>query len=150
SAMLLLRSHNLYFRASGAISAGVVLLPVALAIVGYWRRGGVEPETRLLNAGESSEPQAPPSPIASAAPAPEADESVPGYRPLTMAVRGAAIALLVLGVGSLAVRTVRFGDSPDYKISDERARAASDAYVKSVGFDPAPFQYVTVPAAHWE
>ena len=36
SAMLLVRSHNLYFRLSGAASAGLVALPVVLALVAYW------------------------------------------------------------------------------------------------------------------
>ena len=50
SAMLLLRSHSLYFKLSGAASAGIIVLPVLVALVAYWRRGGFEPETGLLNA----------------------------------------------------------------------------------------------------
>ena len=150
SAMLLLRSHNMYFRVSGAISAGIIVLPVLLAIVAYWRRGGFEPEAGLLNADESTEPEPPPSEIIPIAPVREPGEPVAGYRPLSPAVRLAAVGLLVLGVALLAVKTARFGDSPDYKIPDERAHAASDTYARSIGFDPAAFRYVTFPAAHWE
>ena len=53
SAMLLLRSQSLYFKLSGAASAGIVVLPVLVALAAYWRRGGFEPETGLLNADES-------------------------------------------------------------------------------------------------
>src|SRR5215469_18882349 len=52
SAMLLLRSHNLYFRLSGAASAGIIVLPVTIALIAYWRRGGFEPVTGLLNGNE--------------------------------------------------------------------------------------------------
>ena len=44
SAMLLLRSHSLYFKLSGAASAGIVVLPVIAALVAYWLRGGFEPD----------------------------------------------------------------------------------------------------------
>src|SRR3954469_2525340 len=54
SAMLLLRSQSLYFRLSGAASAGIILLPIFIALVAYWRRGGFETEEGLLNADDSS------------------------------------------------------------------------------------------------
>ena len=54
TALLLVRSHNLYFRLSGAASAGIVVLPLLVALVAYWRRGGFEPEGGLLNADESA------------------------------------------------------------------------------------------------
>ncbi len=53
SAMLLLRSHSLYFRLSGAAAAGIIVLPIVVALVAYWRRGGFEPVEGLLN-GDSS------------------------------------------------------------------------------------------------
>ena len=59
SAMLLLRSQSLYFKLSGAASAGIVVLPVLLALAAYWRRGGFEPETGLLNADEAAPAEAP-------------------------------------------------------------------------------------------
>jgi hypothetical protein len=150
SAMLLLRSHNLYFRVSGAVSAGIVVLPVLLAIVAYWRRGGFEPETGLLNADEPTTPEPSPAEIIPVAPVVEPGQMVAGYRPLSATFRWAAIALLALGAALLAVRTARFGESPEYKISDTQARRASNAYVPSIGFNAAAFQDVTFPAAHWE
>src|SRR6185369_12542923 len=56
SAMLLLRSQSLYFQFSGAASAGVVVLPVVVALVAYWRHGGFEPHEGLLNGDESEVP----------------------------------------------------------------------------------------------
>ena len=65
TALLLVRSHNLYFRLSGAASAGIVVLPLLVALVAYWWRGGFEPEGGLLNADESAAVEEP----AEAAPA---------------------------------------------------------------------------------
>src|SRR5947208_6866562 len=40
SAMLLLRSQSLYYRLSGAASAGIIAIPVLIALIAYWRHGG--------------------------------------------------------------------------------------------------------------
>jgi len=149
SAMLLLRSHNLYYRVSGAVSAGIIVLPVIVALVAYWRRGGFEPEAGLLNADEPATPEAPPSELV-AEPLPEPGQPIPGYRPLTARARWAALAILAIGVASLGVHTAKFGEEPVYKIPDQQAHAASDAYVRSIGFDPSTYLYVTFPAAHWD
>ena len=52
SAMLLLRSHSLYFRLSGRGQRGIFVLPVAGGAGGLLARGGFEPETGLLNGDE--------------------------------------------------------------------------------------------------
>ena len=56
SAMLLVRSHSLYFKLSGCGAAGIMVLPVSIALAAYWRRGGFEPETGLLNRDDVAEP----------------------------------------------------------------------------------------------
>src|SRR5947208_2643935 len=89
SAMLLLRSQSLYFRLSGAASAGIVLLPIVVALIASWRRGGFETEEGLLNADDSSgEAPQPPEPAPESA-APAASK----WRPLTTRARLAALAL---------------------------------------------------------
>ena len=75
-------------------------------------------------------------------------DSLP-YRPLGAPWRWAAAAVLALGLACLAIPVAHFGESPDYRLSRDQARAASDAFVKSRGLDPAAFQHVTYPAAHW-
>ena len=143
SAMLLLRSQSLYFKLSGAASAGFVVLPVVVALVAYWRNGGFEPVDGLLNGDEAAgiEP-----------PEPEPAPATPAggkWQPLSGRVRIAALALLALGVVAMAIPTDRFGAAPVYKIPAEQARAASDAFLRSQGANPDAFQHVTVPAVHW-
>jgi membrane protease YdiL (CAAX protease family) len=143
SAMLLLRSQSLYFKLSGAASAGFVVLPAVLALVAYWRNGGFEPVTGLLNGDEAAgiEPT-PPEPVPASAGAAR-------WHPLSIRVRIAALALLALGVVAMAIPTERFGAAPVYKISAEQARIASDAFLRMLGANPDAFQHVTVPAVHW-
>jgi membrane protease YdiL (CAAX protease family) len=143
TALLLVRSHNLYFRLSGAASAGIVVLPLVVALVAYWRRGGFEPESGLLNADERVAAEEP------AEAAPVTAVATMEYRPLTNRVRLAAIAIFAAGLLSLLIPVSRFGDSPKYKIPAGQARAGADAFLKQQGLDAGGFRHVTYPATHW-
>jgi len=145
SAMLLLRSHSLYFRLSGAAAAGIVVLPVALALAAYWRRGGFAPEAGLSNAEDIVPVEAHPEP----SPGPAASPIAVG-RPLSARMRWAAVALLALGLLALLIPSGTFGDKPRYRIPEEQALAAADAYVRSVGLDPGAFRHVTYPQERWD
>ena len=159
SAMLLVRSESLYFKLSGLGAAGIMVLPVTIALVAYWRHGGFAPETGLLNRDDIAEPEtqaealgeAPggaDSPRAAAHEAAPAD--APPYRPLAVRLRWAAVALLALGLAALFIPVAHFGESPEYKLSSGQARAAADVFLQSRGLDPGAFQHVTYPAAHWD
>jgi hypothetical protein len=153
--MLLVRSESLYFKLSGLGAAGIMVLPVLIALAAYWRRGGFAPETGLLNRDDVAEPDTQAAPQADEQSAgASADEAAPPnslpYRPLGVRLRWAAAAVLALGLASLAIPVAHFGESPDYQLSRDQARAASDAFLKSRGLDPAAFQHVTYPAAHWD
>jgi len=143
SAMLLLRSHNLYFRLSGAASAGIVALPVIVALAAYWMRGGFEPETGLLNADEP-----PPGPEPEEA-AGEQAALTGGYRPLSGRRKLAGAAVAAAGLVALLVHTTHFGESPAYKLSTAQAKSAADAFLRLRGLDPAAFRSVTFPSEHW-
>jgi membrane protease YdiL (CAAX protease family) len=155
SAMLLVRSESLYFKLSGYGAAGIMVLPVLIALAAYLYRGGFEPETGLLNRDDVAEPDAhhvEQADADSAAPT-GVGEPPPAsvrYRPLGVRLRWVAAVVLALGLASLAIPVTHFGESPDYQLSRDRALAASDAFLKSRGLDPAAFQHVTYPAAHWE
>ena len=144
TALLLVRSHNLYFRLSGAASAGIVVLPLVAALAAYWWRGGFQPEGGLLNADESAAAEE----AVEAAPAAPAAATME-YRPLTNRVRLAAIAIFAAGLLSLLIPVSRFGDSPKYKIPAEQARAGADAFLKQQGLDAGGFRHLTYPATHW-
>ena len=150
SAMLLMRSESLYFKLSGFGAAGIMVLPVL-----HRARRLLAPR-RLRARDRPAEPRrrrrtrpasrTPPPRRSRAFPASAAEtasaDSLP-YRPLGATVRWAAVALLVLGLASLAIPVARFGDRPAYQLSRERARIAADAFLKIAGSRPR-----RVPARH--
>ncbi len=71
TAFLMLRSQNLYFQLTGGIAAGLLIIPLLIAIIAYIRRHSFEPELGLANADVGSTALAPDLP-------PEPDEPVTG------------------------------------------------------------------------
>jgi membrane protease YdiL (CAAX protease family) len=141
SALLLLRSHSLYFRLSGAASAGIFVAPIAIALLAYWRRGGFEPATGLLNGDEPPPAEAPPE-------IEPADVHVLDSWPLARRMRVAALAMFAIGLATALIRTEHFGDAPQYKLSADQARAPADAFLRSLGVDPGGYRQVTYPDTH--
>ncbi|MCU1234327.1 MAG: Abortive infection protein [Candidatus Solibacter sp.] len=146
SAMLMIRSESLYYKLSGIGAAGIMLLPVGIALIAYWRGGGFLSEEGLLNRDDTAEPDEPPAPAQ-----PEAESEAPAvaYLPLTRTTRWIAAAVLIAGFATLAIPTARFGDSPTYKLPADQVRASADAFLKSQAIDPAAFRNVAYPAVHW-
>jgi membrane protease YdiL (CAAX protease family) len=156
SAMLLVRSHSLYFKLSGAASAGIMLLPVLVALVAYWRQGGFAPETGLLNRDEAAtgpEPPAAPDPDGTtpqpAVLQPEMAPATISYHPLSVRVKLVAAGVAAVCLASLLIPVSRFGELPNFQIAAEQAHAAADAFLKTQNLDPGAFQHVTYPAVHW-
>jgi membrane protease YdiL (CAAX protease family) len=142
SAMLLLRSHSLYFRLSGAASAGIILLPVAVALVAYWMRGGFEPDTGLRNADEPVAVEPPET-------APAVVDENAAYQPLGGRLRLTAVCLLAVGMVALFIPAGHIGESPRFKLTADQAEASASAFVRAQGIDPGAFRHVTFPAVHW-
>jgi membrane protease YdiL (CAAX protease family) len=147
SALLLLRSHSLYFRLSGAASAGIMVLPVLIALVAYLRRGGFEPEAGLTNASETTA-VAEPTPEASQ-PSPAPELALAECRPLSARLRISGAVIFVLAMLSLLIHVDRFGTSPRYKISAEQARASADTFLRQQGTETNGYRHIAFPAAHW-
>jgi membrane protease YdiL (CAAX protease family) len=144
SAMLLLRSPNLYFKLSGAASAGIIVLPVMLALFAYFRYGGFEPADGLLNADDTGADQPQPAEAQTVAEVPTV-----AYQPFSATVRWSANVLLLVGLATLRIPVTRLGEAPTYKISSEEARVQSDAFLRDRGLNPDAFRHVTFPATHW-
>jgi hypothetical protein len=142
SAMLLMRSHSLYFKLSGAASAGIFVLPILLALVAYWRHGGFEPDAGLHNGDEPGPQEIPPAAVPDA---PVSDHSLLGKRARLIALAVFAAGLCTLLIPGLG----HFGEAPTFKITAEQAQASSDAYLRALGADPGAFLHVTYPNTHW-
>ena len=135
TALVLLRSGNTYYIVSGALAAGILLLPLFASLVLYARRGGFLSATGLTN-GERGF-VAEPADVAAAAAA------VAGVRPLSRGVRGAAAAAAVVLLSSFFVST-RQSDPP--LVADATGRAAAEALARRFlvvnGVDPEPWTSV--------
>ncbi|HEY1435531.1 MAG TPA: hypothetical protein VGG65_09165, partial [Thermoanaerobaculia bacterium] len=115
TALVLLRSGNAYYVASGALASGILLLPLLVSLALYLRRGGFRPAAGLANGdlGFVAEPPAVQAP----------SELVPGVRPLSRGARGLAAAAALLLVSSFLVPS-----NPDGPlVEDATGRAAAEA-----------------------
>jgi membrane protease YdiL (CAAX protease family) len=144
TALLLLRSHNLYFILSGAASAGIMVLPVVIAWLAYWRRGGFEPE--VLEAATTTEPLAAPRTQVA-----QADGAVVTYSAWSM--RRRVVALSVAAAGAVAIAVVHvdeFGNKPRFALGPAQARAIAEQFAQTHRFNPQPYRVVTYPATAWD
>jgi membrane protease YdiL (CAAX protease family) len=139
TALLLLRSHHPYFVFSGAASAGIMVLPVAIAGIAYLRRGGFEPEpARAPDAiGEA--------PADGLEPVVPVSESL-AYAPWSKRRRLAALLLLIAGAVTIAaVHVDEFGGEPRFALGPTRARATAEQFAHTQGFDPQGYRTVVFP-----
>ena len=146
SAMLLVRSPNLYLKLSGAASAGIVLLPVIAALALYWRHGRFESDAGLLNGDEA----APAGPVAAPDSRADAETASLEYAPMSRPARLWAVALLVAGVACLAIPASRFGRAPVFRVGAAESRKSADEFLRTQSVEPESYLHVTWPAAHWE
>ncbi len=143
SALLLFRSPSWYFRLSGAACAGLMLLPVLIALVAYWRRGGFEPEAGVRNQDE---------PVAPAAPRAEARPEAPpflarSHAALSPGLRWAAGLLFALGLLASFFPAARLDSAPPYGLDAAQALGAGDAFLRSQQIDPASYRHLVFPDA---
>ncbi|MEO6324256.1 MAG: CPBP family intramembrane glutamic endopeptidase [Thermoanaerobaculia bacterium] len=142
TALILIRSSNSYFVASGLAAALLLLVPVVISLVLYVKNGGFEGDVEVRNEAVGSAP-----PIVTPEAASEAAFVAP--RPLArrvVLICGAA-ALLVIGVSRLILPSVDL-DPKDgkgaFRIDRWEARRLADAFLKSQGDDPAQFLAVAM------
>jgi membrane protease YdiL (CAAX protease family) len=136
TALLMIRSENLYYAITGGVTALIFLIPLLVSLIAYLRSGTFESEEELTNEREGTaaiEPEAAVE-IEPAAP--------PAYTPLSR--RRILVGLIAVGVLlSLYLVPVRkIGEFVDYKITGSQAREIADAFLKSKGVDPGAFQSV--------
>ncbi|PYV41523.1 MAG: hypothetical protein DMG09_04530 [Acidobacteria bacterium] len=140
SAFLLLRSGNTYLIATGAITAGINLIPVLLAIAAYIATREFRSDNEATNAAEGTIP-AQPEEAARAEP-----RALPTYLPLSRKSMYAAFGILALGVLALTVQPPRFGDSSRFRISASQAEKAANEFLSRMGFEAQTFRRITQPA----
>lgn len=129
-AMILLRSSNHYLMFSGGLCAGIMLIPLVVALVAYLKTGTFAADAAMDNAAEG---------VARAQhEAPEAAEIIVEYNPYS---RRRVIAALIIFVGGLTVagiaarvaKVYRLGDDIEVGVTRSAALKSARAYLQSAG-----------------
>ena len=121
------------------------MLPVIVALVLYWRRGGFESEAGLLN-GDEAAPSSPRS--AARARAAEGDDRL----------RSARTCVAVVGGGAAGCGRREPGDSGELvrtraglsRSAQGKRASPADEFLRTQRVDPESYRHVSWPAAHWE
>src|SRR5579859_6897325 len=135
TAFLLLRSHNHYLMASGGVTAGIMLVPLTLALVAYVKTGTFSQEEQLTNAsvGISRVPrEAPPAVISGPL----------AYQPLNNMRLILAGGLIVVFIGVSMVKVYRFGEDVKLNTTRQDAYRLADNFLKSRHIDSTTFHRV--------
>ena len=137
TALLMLRSKNAYYVASGAVAAGILLVPLALSLALAWRRSGFLAAEGLANSDEGFVPEP--------ARAVERGETVPGVTPLRPRARWLGLAVAVALVAGFAIRSRPTSDLARDRTGRDRAEALASAFLKANGAAPRGYRSVAYP-----
>ena len=135
TAFLLLRSPNHYLMVSGAITAGIMLIPLLVSLVAYWRTGTFSDESSLTNASVGVA-RAPSREVVAEREEPLAYCPLDSRRLLLAGVLTAVFVVLAL------VPVYRFGQGTRLRLSRQEAIRLADEYLKRRQVDPAPYRRV--------
>jgi membrane protease YdiL (CAAX protease family) len=123
TAFLLLRSSNHYLIISGGVTAGIMLIPLGLALIAYWRTGTFADESVLTNASVGVSRPARPEAGAAA--------EVLRYKPLDRSALLLA-AFLTVVFGATALTPVhRFGQGIKVGVTRQEAIRRADQFLGS-------------------
>ena len=141
TSLILFRSSNSYFIVSAALSAGLMLLPLAVALVLYLRQRRFADPTPLLN--KSAAPAAEvvadePSAQQPAAPAPAF-----AYTPLSKRRMGWAAVVVVVSLGFFALDYEKPLDFVDVRLTRGEAEAKAIEHLEATGADASAYEVVT-------
>src|SRR5690348_9635365 len=126
TAFLLLRSPNNYLRVSGGLTAGIMLIPLIIALIAYMRSGTFSDDSDLSN--ESVGIRRAPSRELVA----EAENSVT-YQPLKKSRILTAGILFVVLVAAAFIPAYRFGRDVTLRFARSAAKRSATAYLAGQG-----------------
>ena len=135
TAFLLLRSQNLYLMISGALSAGIMLVPFFIAGLAYLKNRRFVSDQAISNASQSVVTVTAEPPQATALKTPSIS-----YTPLSRNHRLILISTALLLLIPQTFRIERFGKFADLAITRSQAREIAKSYLEKRGIDWRPLQ----------
>ena len=136
TAFLLLRSPNLYLMVSGAVAAGIMLIPLIVALAAYLKTGAFAEEDSLLNAAEAT-----PEPLPERAAAAEMPLE---YQPLSRSRLMLAGVLTVIFAALAFIPVYRFGKGLTLHQSPHDALRIANSFMRQRKIDPATYRQVVL------
>lgn len=127
TSLLMFRSGNTYLTVSAAIASGIMLVPLAVALFMYWRRGGFEPRSGLLNSDEGSSLEVPRT-----VETPEV--SATQVATLPAKVRNIGLVVTIVLLGAFFLPGERFGEFVDVKYQPSEAIEMARTFLTEQGF----------------
>ncbi len=134
TAFLLIRSPNHYLMVSGAVSAGIMLIPLVVALVAYWRTGTFSEDESLSNAREGISRPVRKEVVEAEAPL--------VYQPLSQKRLILAGVLTLLFTLLAVIPVYRFGEGLSLQITRDQALRAADTYLRQRQVDPKRYHQV--------
>ena len=142
TSLILFRSSNSYFIVSAALSAGLMLLPLAVALVLYLRQRRFADPTPLLN--KSAAPAAPEAGADEpTAPQPAAPVPTFAYTRLSKRRMGWAAAVVVASLGLFALDYEKPLNFVDVRLTQAEAKAKAIEHLAAAGADASAYEVVT-------
>jgi membrane protease YdiL (CAAX protease family) len=139
SAFLFLRSDNLYLVTTGAVTAGINLIPLLVATGAYLATRAFRSEAEVSNAAEGTAPPEVEEPLAPAA------APLPDYAPLARTAAVTALVLVGAGVVLALTAPARFGHFGRFRIAAGAAADAAARFLAEHGFDTSGYRRATQP-----
>ena len=135
TAFLLLRSSNDYLRVSGGLTAGIMLIPLIVALVAYLRSGTFSDESEVTNESAGIT-RAPKEDIVAEA------EKPFSYQPLRKPRILVAALLTAIFIGVAFIPAYRFGRNIKIHFSRRDAVDSASAYLAGRGLKPQEYRHV--------
>ncbi len=133
TAFLLLRSPNDYLRISGGLTAGIMLIPLIVALIAYLRTGTFSDESELTNQRAGFK-RAPKGEVALPC------EESRGYRPLGKSRILAAAVLGTAFVAAAFLPAYRFGQNLRLHFDRREAEQSATAFLEHQGVRPQEYR----------
>lgn len=154
TALILLRSSNSYFVASAAVSVGIMLIPLLIAIGLYWRRRYFIDPISLLNR-EDAQAVKPAARTELADMSPEAQilsssSAPPLFHPVRPMRLGIAALLVLIGLVAFLLPTPDWKPTPQFAISSEAARLRATTHLGISGVATDSFRTVVTQRQLWD
>jgi membrane protease YdiL (CAAX protease family) len=141
--LFLVRSNNLYFKASGVVVALAAAAPLLFAAISYISRGGFESVEDLLNR-TAPVPETSPESAAEGAEGTTSARSYDALRAGRLAILG--VCLVVGAVLAWRLKPESIGDYLELTVNARSAQARADALLRQHGPDPKTYLRATVLA----